>query len=306
VAVDASVFTYLFGATHAHDTELYVAATVLLLLYACITARLQFAVAAAVSGYVFLLFALCFAILRADPDHHSRYLIAMTAAITAYVLVANWRLQVDQRNGYVLTLRERLRQRDLTAQNQVLDELARLDSLTGLANRRTYDLWLERAWREAGAMDMPLGLIMIDVDRFKAFNDANGHAAGDACLRAVAGCLRAQLLGVSDLVARLGGEEFAVLLPGQTEDACAAMAEALRRAVEALGVSHAACGPKGGLGFAITISCGAASLKPQAGMDVALLCEAADRAMYWAKGAGRNRVSAAGSPAQQERPRKQG
>ena len=289
VALDASVLTYLFARTHANATELYVAATVLVLLYAGVTVRLQFGVATAVSVYVFVTYALCLAVIRPEDGHHTRYLIVMTGAIAAYILMANWRLQVDQRRSYVMTLRERLRQHDLTARNQALDALARLDPLTGLANRRAYDLWLEEKWQDATDCDTPLGLIMLDVDRFKAFNDANGHPAGDACLKAIAACLRDQLRRASDLVARLGGEEFAVLLPGSTEEVCAALAESLRSAIEALGLGRTAADPNG----VITISCGAASLKPAAGTDAALLCAAADRAMYWAKRAGRNRVRSA-------------
>ena len=297
VAVDATVLTYIFAKTSANATELYVAATVLLLLYAGVTVRVEFRVAAGVSAYVFGIYSLCFTVWRPEDGHHSRYLVAMTGAITAYILMANWRLHADQRRSYALMLRERLRQRYLTAQNQALDELVRLDPLTGLANRRAYDLWLEDSWQTATETASPLGLIMIDVDRFKAFNDANGHPAGDACLQAVAGCLQAQLHGISELVARLGGEEFAVLLPGRTEDDCAALAENLRGAVEQLAVCNAP-----GVLSVVTISCGAASLVPRAGASAMALCSAADRAMYWAKRSGRNRVRAASAePAEPSR-----
>jgi diguanylate cyclase (GGDEF)-like protein len=127
---------------------------------------------------------------------------------------------------------------------------------------------------------------MIDIDRFKAFNDINGHPAGDACLRAVANCLRDSLAGISDCLARLGGEEFGVLLPGHDEASCMQIAERLRRAAETLGILHPALGP----GRTMTLSCGVASVYPGGAATPAMLCDTADAALYRAKQAGRNCV----------------
>ncbi len=290
VVVDGSVLTYLFTHTNANATDLYVAATVLVLVYTSVTVQIRFPVAVAVTAYVFAIYAISFTAFQPHGAHNTPFLVAMTGAIASYLLAGNWRLHADQRRSYALMLRERLRQDDLAARNRALDELSRRDPLTGLANRRAYDVWLEDLWLDAAAYNQPLGLIMIDIDRFKAFNDLNGHPAGDACLRSVAACLQSELTGQPAYVARLGGEEFVVLLPGQPADACAAVAERLRLAAEALGVRH----PALGTGRVITISAGVAAATPASGMDAAELCAAADAALYRAKQAGRNRVRIAG------------
>jgi diguanylate cyclase (GGDEF)-like protein len=286
VAVDASVLTYIFAKTRADAAELYVVAIILMLVYATVTVQIRFATALAVSLYALGIYAWCFTTQHPQDALHPDFLVALTAAIAAYLLLGNWRMHADQRRGYALMLREKLRQHTLAVQNQALDELARQDPLTGLANRRAYDVWLEDLWQQALTGSAPLGLIMIDIDRFKAFNDINGHPAGDACLRTIANCLRDSLAGVSDCLARLGGEEFAVLLPGHDEASCIAIAERLRRAAETLGILH----PALGAGRTMTLSCGVASLQPGESISAGMLCDAADAALYRAKQAGRNCV----------------
>ncbi len=106
------------------------------------------------------------------------------------------------------------REEELRIANQHLEELASLDGLTGLANRRGFDRQLERDWQQAGERRTPLALMMIDIDHFKLYNDRYGHVAGDTCLRAVGEMLSLVTLDHAVLVARYGGEEFALLLPG--------------------------------------------------------------------------------------------
>lgn len=173
----------------------------------------------------------------------------------------------------------------LKHRTDTLLRLATLDGLTGIANRRGFDATLEQEVRRLGSGGTgALSLILIDVDHFKRFNDFYGHQAGDDCLRAVAGALSGSLRRPDELVARVGGEEFAVLLPGQDMAAAMAMAERLRRAVTGLGLSHAAR-PDGDL---VTISMGVATLG-EAGSAVSLVA-AADQALYRAKASGRNRA----------------
>ena len=133
---------------------------------------------------------------------------------------------------------------DLRIANQHLEELASLDGLTGLANRRGFDRELERAWRHAGECRQPLALMMIDIDHFKLYNDCYGHVAGDACLRAVGETLSCVALEEAVLVARYGGEEFALLLPGLDLKRATALADEARKAIEDLFITHAeaACG----------------------------------------------------------------
>jgi diguanylate cyclase (GGDEF)-like protein len=179
------------------------------------------------------------------------------------------------------------REEELQIANQHLDELASLDGLTGLANRRGFDRQLDREWQQAGERRQPVALMMIDIDHFKLFNDRYGHVRGDACLRAVGETLSLVTLEEAVLVARYGGEEFALLLPGLGIERNTALAEEARRAIEDLLIAHAEapCG-------LVTISIGVESLVPEQNQQAADLVEAADRALYAAKRRGRNTVVA--------------
>ena len=166
------------------------------------------------------------------------------------------------------------------------DELTLRDPLTGLANRRAYQSWQTGAWRAAEGMSV--GLVMVDIDHFKKFNDFYGHPAGDTCLqRPWRAAWPNSLRGTTDLVARLGGEEFAILLPGASLTVTGDVAERLRKVVEALEMPHAGCG----LGATVTISCGACAGCPRFRAANWPICPPPPmHALYEAKQAGRNRV----------------
>jgi diguanylate cyclase (GGDEF)-like protein len=180
------------------------------------------------------------------------------------------------------------RERDLRAANRHLEELASLDSLTGLANRRGFDARLSADWRNARRLRQPVALLMIDVDHFKLFNDRYGHVEGDVCLRRV-GKLLEDVKGCHDLPARYGGEEFTLLMPGADLDQALAVAERLRRSVEELDIKHSDC-PNG----RVTISVGVAAMSPERERSSGILIEAADAGLYSAKRRGRNAVVAHG------------
>ena len=167
--------------------------------------------------------------------------------------------------------------------------LAMIDGLTGIANRRQLDLVLEREWRRAARGRGPLSLILIDIDRFKSFNDRYGHPSGDACLRQVAAELAAVPRRAADLVARYGGEEFAMVLPDLDAAGAARVAERARQRIEELALPHAAAAA----GPVVTISLGVATRHPGRGGAVATLVAAADRALYLAKHKGGNSAQAA-------------
>ncbi len=184
--------------------------------------------------------------------------------------------------------------RDVTERKALearLADDARTDALTGLANRRAFDDTLNREWARASRDQLVLSLILIDLDGFKAFNDLYGHVAGDGALRAAAQAVKAAVRRPGDLVARYGGEELAAILPGADAGGAAAVAETIRAAIEALALSHAASDWR-----VLTASVGVASATPGSSrlMKTAeQLIEAADAALYRAKGAGRNTVETA-------------
>ena len=177
------------------------------------------------------------------------------------------------------------RERELRTANRHLEALASIDSLSGLANRRSFDARLEAEWQRAANLKRPIALMMIDVDHFKLFNDNYGHVEGDQCLRVIGETLAAAANHKADFAARYGGEEFVLLLPDTDLNAALAIAEQLRTAVSTLAIGH---------GFApsghVTVSIGVAALTPGAGHDPQALIEAADAGLYAAKRNGRNRV----------------
>lgn len=179
----------------------------------------------------------------------------------------------------------------LMAANAELQRLSQLDGLTGVANRRFFDEYLANEWRAAQRDGRPLALVMIDVDHFKAYNDFYGHQAGDDCLKKVAHALLAALGRPRDLLARYGGEEFVAVLAETDLEGGVHIAEKLRSAVELLAILH----EKSTSGSCVTASLGVAELHPaSAGATAESAVAEADRALYQAKGLGRNRVCAAG------------
>lgn len=163
--------------------------------------------------------------------------------------------------------------------------LAWRDPLTGIGNRRAFDAALHLEWDRARLTEHSLGLLMIDIDRFKAINDNLGHVAGDEVIRKVGKAIEASASLSSDVLARYGGEEFACLLPDTPLRKAHLIAERMRAAIEALAIGHPAS-PEG----CVTISIGAASVVPRENASAEALIQSADRALYAAKSAGRNCV----------------
>ncbi len=199
--------------------------------------------------------------LAVRPSGFDLLLLLQVTLVNAAVIVAVW----GMRRG-----RDRL-----------VAELARVsstDGLTGLANRGTFEHVAERLVRRAQIDEMPLALVLFDIDHFKQLNDTHGHAAGDQALRGFAATLQAQSRP-TDLIARIGGEEFVAVMPGIGPDEAGAFAE---RVGEALRGQH------GGTEARLTVSAGVAPMSPQDTVDA--LMREADQALYAAKGAGRDRV----------------
>ena len=161
-----------------------------------------------------------------------------------------------------------------------------VDGLTGIANRRYFDVALDRELRRAQRLGGALSLLLTDIDSFKAYNDHFGHQAGDGCLSTVAQALAARLKRPADVAARYGGEEFAAILPDTSLDQALLLANAIREHVASLALPHAS----GAHWPVVTLSIGVAAFDPARLKDPAALIEAADKALYAAKHGGRNRV----------------
>lgn len=183
----------------------------------------------------------------------------------------------------LLFLARELRRRNSAERR--LQVLASTDALTGLGNRRQFDTEIEREWRRAARTQSPVSLVLIDADSFKAYNDRHGHQAGDVALAAIAECIARELQRGGDIGVRYGGEEFAVLLPGDPAEGAFKVAEAIRANVLALRADQAGRDDK-----TPTISLGVASMIPEAGLSPRDLVNAADAALYEAKHRGRNQT----------------
>lgn len=170
--------------------------------------------------------------------------------------------------------------------NQELENLANLDGLTQVANRRRFDQILEQEWLRLRREKQPLSLILADIDYFKLYNDNYGHLAGDDCLKKVARTIYETVKRPADLVARYGGEEFVVILPNTSLPGALQVAENIREAVYNLQLCHETSPAKG----VVTLSLGVSSLIPLADDAPQILIKKADQALYKAKKKGKNIV----------------
>ena len=221
--------------------------------------------------------------------YQTRLFYILSALVTAIVLFGAWRASVHQ-----LRSRERqlatlvAEQTDaLRAANEELQHLANSDGLTTVGNRRLFDEFLAAEWRRAIRFKTAVSLVMLDIDHFKLFNDTYGHQAGDECLKSVATALRATIHRPTDLLARIGGEEFAIVLGGTDRAGAVNIAEQAMNEVNTLRIPHRTSHTSAQL----TVSIGVATMLVTIGMAEAELIHAADEALYCAKAGGRNRIA---------------
>jgi diguanylate cyclase (GGDEF)-like protein len=172
-----------------------------------------------------------------------------------------------------------------------MDRLSRQDELTCLPDRSRFQEVLEQEWRRGQRQDLPLAVIMIDIDHFGAYNEKHGSRAGNAVLRALAVEIGGRVKRSGDLTARSGGSEFAVILPGMDRESAARFAESLRETIEVLKIAHPSS-PHGGV---VTVSLGVSSMVPVRGASLDLLVDQAGKALSRAKVGGRNQVFVAGT-----------
>ncbi|MEL6158936.1 MAG: sensor domain-containing diguanylate cyclase [Cyanobacteria bacterium J06623_5] len=169
--------------------------------------------------------------------------------------------------------------------NAELERLARMDGLTQVANRRSFDEYLAQEWENIGSGRSALSLILCDIDYFKSFNDTYGHQAGDVCLRQVAKAIEQAVKRSTDLVARYGGEEFAIVLPNTSLEGVKQVAKEIQREIKALNIPHS----QSEVSNCITLSLGIASMSTKENTHPDMLVACADQGLYQAKYDGRNR-----------------
>lgn len=245
-------------------------------------------------------------LLKPFPDNRLRLLVSLVvpaavcaaSILTAIAIGAYHQLPAVLGGGCALALfvyRSAVAQaglvearRDLLSTSDALRELANIDALTDLPNRRHFDDRLLAEWRRLSRSSGRLAISMIDVDHFKLYNDSRGHLAGDLCLRSVADLMRACARRDGDCLARYGGEEFALIAPVADETEALRSAEAIRSAIEEAKIQH----PVADLGN-LTVSIGVAVAVATSDGDPRALLARADRALYHAKKAGRNRTEVA-------------
>ena len=214
-------------------------------------------------------------------------------------LLANYLAEKNHRHRYLLGLKEEVILTALQEAQEELQRLSRSDALTQVANRRHFDEYLGQAWSRASLDGSLMSMLMIDVDHFKSYNDHYGHQAGDACLRAIARTFMDCTRRPDDLVARLGGEEFGVLLQHSSPQAARLTAERICEAVASLRLPHA----QSATAAWVTVSVGVMTLQAQAALATPeALIAGADQALYLAKEQGRNRLMVAGQPSASSAP----
>jgi diguanylate cyclase (GGDEF)-like protein len=226
--------------------------------------------------------------LYVEPLWHQTYLARALAAFAfSFMLWCGNRLTVRYHQRRQRRLEKLVDERTAALQDALKEvrALSRVDGLTGVANRRHFDERLAQIWASAVRQQHPVGVMMIDIDHFKRFNDAAGHQEGDRCLKLVAQALQSTVR-TEDFVARYGGEEFAVILTGDDVDHMWSIAGRLQAAVRAMALPH----PGLTRGAIVSMSAGFAAAEPATGEDPEHLIRRADEALYRAKEEGRNRV----------------
>ena len=196
--------------------------------------------------------------------------------------IASMEAQLEIMNSEVYSANRKLEQA-----NSKLSTLSVTDGLTGIYNRRRFEEFLETEWNRCKRRSACVSILMIDIDFFKLYNDTYGHITGDECLRAVAGALNSTANRSTDLVARYGGEEFVIVLSETDSSGAVNVARAAATAVKTLGIPHSASR----ISDRITVSMGLASLTPVRGMHSVQLVNRADKALYFSKKQGRNRIT---------------
>lgn len=250
----------------------YVLSGVLLVnLYAMLFLGLLFGLALTISSTL-LVAHVTIGMLIGLPMNELLYMTAMIGTSTVIGAISTYNLEYAHRTNFLET--------------RLLNELAERDGLTGLYNRRIFDDFIRRLWRQSRREEAPVAIIFVDIDYFKVYNDLHGHQAGDDCLKKVAGALARGAKRPFDFCARYGGEEFVLVLYGPPTDYAHTLAEQIREDVMNLAIAHEGSG----IADCVTVSIGVGLAHPASGRSLTGAIQTADEALYEAKQKGRNRV----------------
>ena len=255
----------LYGASYV------LASVVLINLYACRFLGLSFVLGVALATFLVVAH-IVIGLWVGLPLHEILYMTAVLGAATVVGTVSAYNWERTMRQTFI--------------EQRLLNELAQRDGLTGLYNRRIFDDYIERVWRQARREQVAVEIIFVDIDHFKIYNDLYGHQAGDDCLRKVARVISGAAKRPFDFSARYGGEEFVLVLYGPPDDYARSVPEQLRQEIMELAIQHEGSH----VAATITASVGVAIADPSSGRSLTGAIQAADEALYEAKQSGRNRV----------------
>ena len=277
VVVTASIL-WLMLASRSPLSVYHSYGIVLVILFANVVQRIRFWYAMAASLASFAIYVVAMVKVPGLPTDGRLMAITVLGSVILFTLATSHTLERSTRRNFLLSLRDRQR-------HDELEEIARRDPLTGLGNRRQLDDTLNALWPRAQADGENIALLMLDIDKFKPFNDCYGHLAGDTCLKRVSAVVAAELRGPQDVAARFGGEELVMVLGDMDLSEGIRIAERIRRAIEAVAIPHEAS--RRGI---VTVSIGVTAGIPSPELTQHDFLEAADAALYAAKRNGRNQV----------------
>ena len=271
VTVVGLVSTYMCHVAALNGASYLLAGVVLVNLYAGMFLGFRFNVATSIAGFLVAAH-LAMGLILGLPLNALFYTTAILATSSIIGAISSYNLEHAVRTSFLET--------------RLLNELAQRDGLTGLYNRRIFDDYVLRIWRQSRREDVAIEIIFVDIDNFKIYNDLYGHQAGDDCLKRVAQTIARCAKRPFDFCARYGGEEFVLVLFGPPDDYAHALPEQIRYDVLDLAIEHEGSQA----GDFVTVSVGVALARPGSGRSLAGAIQAADEALYRAKQEGRNRV----------------
>jgi diguanylate cyclase (GGDEF)-like protein len=270
------VVIYMTHVAALHGANYVLAGLVLVVLYACLFLGLLFNVATTIAALLVVSHA-AIGFYMGVPLDELFYMTAILGTTAVIGSTATYSMEHALRTNFLET--------------RLLNEFAERDGLTGLYNRRIFDDYMQRVWRQSRREDETIEIILVDIDSFKVYNDLYGHQAGDDCLKKVAASIARCAKRPFDFCARYGGEEFVLVLYGPPDDYARALPEQIRRDVMDLAIPHA----RSAAADVVTVSVGVALARPGSKRSLAGAIQIADEALYQAKSEGRNGVVCMGS-----------